>query len=128
MKASIILTSVLTILVFSGVAYSQGNCNHLTNPTAKRNCLRRQLDEANRQQRVAQERLNRANLRMQKACTTMELLDEGAGIVGAEARNVKVKIAGMTYYSYRTILSALARERRNCESARQEVERARRGR
>lgn len=126
MKASLILTSFLTILVFSGVSYSQGQCNHLTNPTAKRNCLKRQLDEANRQQRLAEERLNRANLRMQKACTAMEVLDQAAELAASQHPIVHVQVAGATYYSVRAVTSALTREQRNCESARQEVERARR--
>lgn len=128
MKASVILTSVLMILAFSGVSYSQGKCNHLKNPTAKRHCLQRQLDEANRQQRLAQERLNRANLRMQRACTAMEALDQAAELAAAQHPNVHVQAAGATFYSVRAVMSALTRERRNCESARQEVERARRRR
>jgi len=127
MKASLILTSVLAILVFSGVSYSQGRCNHLTNPTAKRHCLQRQLDEANRQQRLANERLNRANLRMQQACSTVEVLDQAAELASEQGANVHVVAAGVTWRSLRAITSALTRERRKCDSARQEVERARRG-
>jgi hypothetical protein len=124
MKASLILTSVLTILVFSGAAYSQGGCNHLTNPTAKRNCLVRQLNEATRQQKYYEERLNSANRRMQKACSTVEALDQAARIASNQGSNVNVKAAGVTWRSLRAIMSALTRERRNCESARQEVARA----
>lgn len=126
MKANLMMISVLTIFLFSGVAYSQGNCNHLTNPTAKRNCLKRQLDDANRQQRLAQERLNRANLRMQRACTTMEALDQAAELAATQA-SPHVQVAGVTYTTVRAVTSALTRERRNCESARQEVARAKKG-
>lgn len=126
MKASLILTSVLTIFAFSGVAYSQGQCNHLTNPTAKRHCLQRQLDEANRQQRLAQERLDRANLKMQKACSAVSALDQAAKVASKQGRNVNVVAVGVTWTSVRAIMSALTREKRNCESARQEVDQARR--
>lgn len=114
MKASLIMTVVLTVLAFSGVTYSQGQCNHLTNPTAKRHCLQRQLDEANRQQRLANERLNRANLRMQKACSTVEVLDQAAELASEQGPNVNVVAAGVTWRSLRAIMSALTREKRNC--------------
>ncbi len=126
MKVSLILTSVLTILAFSGVAYSQGKCDHLTNPTAKRHCLQRQLDEANRQQLLANERLNRANQRMQKACDAAASLDQAAKIASKQGSNVNVRAVGITWRSTRAIMSALTREKRNCESARREVNKARR--
>lgn len=126
MKISLILSSVFTIVMFSGISYAQGNCNHLTNRTAKRHCLQRQLDEANRQQRLANERLNRANLRMKKACDTVAALDQAAKIASRQGPNVNVRAAGITWRSTRAIMSALTQERRNCASARQEVEKARR--
>jgi hypothetical protein len=128
MKPNIMLTTVVLVMLLSGAAYSQGKCNHLTNPTAKRHCLQRQLDEANRQQRLAEERLNRANLRMQKACTAMEALDQAAELAATQHPHVHVKAAGATFYSVRAVTSALTRERRNCESARREVEKTRRRR
>src|SRR5688500_9063093 len=71
LATSVLETVITNYFVLNGEAYSQGNCNHLTNPTAKRHCLQQRLDEANRQQRLHQERLNRLNLRMQQACSAV---------------------------------------------------------
>jgi hypothetical protein len=57
----------------------------------------------------------------------MEVLDQAAELASEQGANVKVVAAGVTWRSLRAIMSALTREKRNCESARQEVERSRRG-
>lgn len=131
MKRPIFLT--ICLIVFAGVssAYSQQRkpCDHLTDPTAKRNCLVRELNEANRQQRLAQERMEILNLRMKRACDAMQIADQAARIAATRAvvnfAN-PVTVAGATWYSVRGIMSTLTREKKNCDSARQAVSQARR--
>lgn len=112
----------LLMVVFSDTAYSQQRkpCGHLTNPTAKRNCLVRELNEANRQQRIADERLRRLNGQMKKACDAVQVIDQAARI--AATRGVSptnpISAGGATWTSVRTIMSALTKEKQNCESAR----------
>lgn len=121
------------ILVISVDTYSQDRpCDHLTNPTAKRNCLQRVLDQRTREARVARERLERLDRSMRNACNAAAVMDQTATYVTRVAKICPrnryceaVKYSGTTWTSTRQVMSALTREKRNCESARRAYESAR---
>jgi hypothetical protein len=124
--------SALATIIFFGVetGYSQqrGPCDHLTNPTAKRNCLLRINRDRELEAIAARRRMERLDRIMNRACNMASIADQAAQIAAERPVNPRnpVTVAGVTWTSVRGIMSTLTRERRNCESARQAVEAARR--
>jgi hypothetical protein len=127
MLKHLFLLIMFTLFVLSANAYAQrrqGPCDQYTNPEAKRHCLQQQADEANRQAKVAAENLRRANERMNIACNAVSILDQAAR-VGRRLPDGRIQLGSRTWSSIRDLTSQLTRERQNCESAKREVERAR---
>lgn len=125
MKIRMIVPVAVVLLTLASVDFAQSRCRQIADPTARRACLVREADEANRQARIANERLNRLNNIMHRTCQTYEVLDAAAGLAAEQGRTVQIQAAGATWVTLRALLSAVTKERQKCESARQEVERAR---
>lgn len=126
MKIGIKVLLALAFITFVQEVHSQSRCRQISDPVARRKCLEREAAEANRQAEIANRNLQRANNNMHRVCQTYEVLDIAAGLAAEQGQTFDIRAAGYTWVTLRALLSAVTKERQKCDSARQEVERARR--
>lgn len=126
MKFGIKLILALAFISFVQEVHSQSRCRQISDPVERRKCLEREHAEATRQAQLAAQKLDRLNLFMHRTCQTYEVLDHAATLAAEQGQTKHIRAAGVYWVTIHTLLSAVTRERQKCESARREVERARR--
>jgi hypothetical protein len=118
---------ILALSFFYGAqtAYSQQRrpCDGLSG-AQRRSCLERTVARTTAEANRANERLQRLNFAMTRACNAAELLDVTADIAqtaGEVSFRHPLSYGGLTWTSVRAIMSRFSNEKRNCESARRAV-------
>lgn len=95
---------------------------------ARTNCLQAEVRRAAAAAATANAKLDRLNNIMKKSCDAVEVLDATAQVAnraGEISANKPLQYGGMTWTSVRNLMTALTKERRNCDDARKAVAAAR---